>query len=206
LEQHFFVLVLVVGLAGSHGFDGSKFTHQIHTPNSHTKFTRLMLLRRSLGVVVGSRVLLARNKPFISPSFLSTAGKVSSEDSARDFHPEQHKKVALNSDDEVQAWLKQAVADHKVLLFMKGSPEAPQCGFSRKVALILKDHKATFSSVDVLKSPEIREGVKTFSNWPTIPQLYIGAEFVGGCDIVTSLAESGELKKQLEAVNAITGV
>jgi len=86
---------------------------------------------------------------------------------------------------------------------MKGTPEAPQCGFSRKVAIILKEHNAAFSSANVLNSPEIREGIKAFSKWPTLPQLYINGEFVGGCDIVTSLAESGELKTMLEKAEAV---
>ena len=86
---------------------------------------------------------------------------------------------------------------------MKGTPEAPQCGFSRKVATILKEHNASFASANVLNSEEIREGVKVFSQWPTIPQLYISGEFIGGCDIVSSMAESGELKEKLDKAGVV---
>ncbi len=80
-----------------------------------------------------------------------------------------------------------------VLLFMKGTPLFPQCGFSARVVQILKHAGVPFSSVNVLEDPEIREGIKQFSNWPTIPQLYVKGEFVGGCDIVTEMYQSGEL-------------
>jgi monothiol glutaredoxin len=120
--------------------------------------------------------------------------------------PEAAEDNKNKNDDEptnVQEWLGQVVKQHPVLLFMKGTPEAPSCGFSRKVAVILKDNHAKFAAADVLTSPEVREGIKVFSNWPTIPQLYIGGQFVGGCDIVTSLNESGELKEMLKKVGAI---
>ncbi len=80
-----------------------------------------------------------------------------------------------------------------VLLFMKGTPLFPQCGFSARVVQILKHAGVPFSSVNVLEHQEIREGIKQFSNWPTIPQLYVKGEFVGGCDIVTEMYQSGEL-------------
>ena len=84
------------------------------------------------------------------------------------------------------------------MLYMKGSPSAPQCGFSAKVIGILKGHDIPFSSVNVLEYAEIREGIKTFSDWPTIPQLYVDGEFVGGCDIVTQMEEEGELGELLK--------
>ena len=80
---------------------------------------------------------------------------------------------------------------------MKGTPQFPQCGFSGKTVQILQAVGAEFGSVDVLADPEIREGIKTHSNWPTIPQLYINGEFVGGCDIITELFEKGELQKMV---------
>jgi monothiol glutaredoxin len=80
-----------------------------------------------------------------------------------------------------------------VMLFMKGTPLFPQCGFSARVVQILKHAGVPFSSVNVLEDPEIRDGIKSFSNWPTIPQLYIKGEFIGGCDIVTEMYQSGEL-------------
>ena len=84
-----------------------------------------------------------------------------------------------------------------VVLFMKGNPMFPQCGFSARVVQILKHSGVTFSSVNVLDDPEIRDGIKTFSDWPTIPQLYVKGEFVGGSDIVREMFQSGELKPLL---------
>ena len=91
--------------------------------------------------------------------------------------------------------IKQQVSSDKVVLYMKGTPDFPQCGFSGRSVQILNACGATFSSVDVLSDPEIREGIKFYSNWPTVPQLYINGEFVGGCDIMTELFKKGELQK-----------
>lgn len=89
------------------------------------------------------------------------------------------------------------IADNEVLLFMKGTPVFPQCGFSAAVVQILSDVGVKFKAVDVLKDPEIRQGIKEFSNWPTIPQLYVKGEFVGGCDILKEMYEEGEFKSFL---------
>jgi monothiol glutaredoxin len=86
------------------------------------------------------------------------------------------------------------VAANDVLLYMKGTPIFPQCGFSAAVVAILTELGVKFKAVDVLKDPEVREGIKAFSNWPTIPQLYVKGEFVGGCDIVREMHEASELK------------
>ena len=86
------------------------------------------------------------------------------------------------------------VAENEVLLFMKGTPVFPQCGFSAAVVQVLSELGVKFKSVDVLKDPEIRQGIKEFSSWPTIPQLYVKGEFVGGCDIVKEMFEQGELE------------
>jgi len=95
-------------------------------------------------------------------------------------------------------WIANAVQEHPVVLFMKGVPEQPQCGFSAQVVQIL-DHLGTdFVGVNVLQNDQLREGVKTFSDWPTIPQLYVKGEFVGGCDIVREMFQAGELKTFLE--------
>ena len=88
-----------------------------------------------------------------------------------------------------------------VCLFMKGTPDAPQCGFSMAVSNMLKILEVDFKSVNVLEDQSIREGIKTYSDWPTIPQLYVKKEFVGGCDIVKEMYESGELKKVFEEKN-----
>jgi monothiol glutaredoxin len=91
------------------------------------------------------------------------------------------------------------VGTHKVLLFMKGNKSFPQCGFSNKVVQILKSEGVDFETVNVLADPEIRQGIKDFSSWPTVPQLYVAGKFVGGCDIVTEMHASGELDKELRA-------
>jgi monothiol glutaredoxin len=93
----------------------------------------------------------------------------------------------------VQDRIAKDVADNEVLLFMKGTPVFPQCGFSAAVVHILSELGVKFKAVDVLKDAEIRQGIKEFSNWPTIPQLYVKGEFVGGCDIVKEMFEQGEL-------------
>ena len=88
---------------------------------------------------------------------------------------------------------------NEVCLFMKGTPDAPQCGFSMAVSNMLKILEVNFKGINVLEDQNLREGIKTFSDWPTIPQLYIKKEFVGGCDIVKEMYETGELAKLLEA-------
>jgi monothiol glutaredoxin len=93
--------------------------------------------------------------------------------------------------------IKQDIADNPVVLFMKGTPVFPQCGFSARVVQILTTLGVKFKGVDVLSDPAIRQGIKDFSNWPTIPQLYVKGEFVGGCDIVSEMFENGELKQVL---------
>jgi monothiol glutaredoxin len=95
--------------------------------------------------------------------------------------------------------IKRDVAANDVVLFMKGTPNFPQCGFSGQVAKILAFLEVPYKGVNVLEDAEIREGVKQFANWPTIPQLYIKGEFVGGCDIIREMFQSGELAGQLKA-------
>jgi monothiol glutaredoxin len=103
---------------------------------------------------------------------------------------------------DVKARIQEMVDKNKVLLFMKGNKSIPQCGFSSRVVAVLKSEGVPFETVNVLSDPEIREGIKQFSNWPTIPQLYVNGKFVGGCDIVTEMHESGELAKELTAAGA----
>ena len=98
----------------------------------------------------------------------------------------------------IQIDIKKMIEDNDVCLFMKGVPEAPQCGFSMTVSNILKYLKVNFKGVNVLESQDLRQGIKDFSDWPTIPQLYIKGEFIGGCDIVKEMYENGELRKFLE--------
>ena len=93
------------------------------------------------------------------------------------------------------------IENNDVCLFMKGTPDAPQCGFSMAISNILKILEVNFKGVNVLENQQIREGIKEYSEWPTIPQLYIKKEFLGGCDIVKEMYENGELKKVLEEKN-----
>ena len=102
---------------------------------------------------------------------------------------------------DTQDRIKQTVESNKVMLFMKGTPDFPQCGFSGRAVQILQTLGAEFASADVLADDEIREGVKSYSSWPTIPQLYINGEFVGGSDIMIEMYENGELKQRLQSVD-----
>jgi monothiol glutaredoxin len=100
--------------------------------------------------------------------------------------------------DPVHDFIAKAVADHPVILFMKGVPDQPRCGFSQQVVQILDQLGVDFVGVDVLQSEPLRQGIKAFSDWPTIPQLYVKGEFVGGCDIVREMYQSGELQDFLQ--------
>jgi len=100
---------------------------------------------------------------------------------------------------DVQANIAALIAAHPVVLFMKGTPARPQCGFSAATVAVLQRHDVSIHAVDVLADPAIRAGIKTYSDWPTVPQLYINGEFVGGCDIVREMHESGELAELIAA-------
>ena len=104
-------------------------------------------------------------------------------------------------DQQTKDLINKEIENNDVCLFMKGTPDAPQCGFSMAVSNILKILEVNFKGVNVLENQQIREGIKEYSEWPTIPQLYIKKEFLGGCDIVKEMYENGELKKILEAKN-----
>jgi monothiol glutaredoxin len=101
---------------------------------------------------------------------------------------------AATANPAVHEWIAKSVAEHPVILFMKGVPEQPRCGFSAVVVQILDHLGVDFTGVDVLQNEQLRDGIKTFSDWPTIPQLYVKGEFVGGSDIVREMFQSGELK------------
>jgi monothiol glutaredoxin len=101
-------------------------------------------------------------------------------------------------DENTKNLIQNHIETNEVCLFMKGTPDAPQCGFSMAVSNMLKILEVNFKGVNVLEDQNLREGIKTFSDWPTIPQLYIKKEFIGGCDIVKEMYENGELKKVLE--------
>ena len=101
-------------------------------------------------------------------------------------------------DDNTKNLIQNHIDTNEVCLFMKGTPDAPQCGFSMAVSNILKILEVDYKGINVLEDQNIREGVKVFSDWPTIPQLYVKKEFIGGCDIIKEMYENGELKKILE--------
>ena len=101
-------------------------------------------------------------------------------------------------DQQINDLISKEIESNDVCLFMKGTPDAPQCGFSMAVSNMLKILEVNFKGVNVLENQQLREGIKKYSDWPTIPQLYIKKEFVGGCDIVKEMYENGELKKLLE--------
>jgi len=107
----------------------------------------------------------------------------------------------MTLDDDTRARIETLVNENRVLLFMKGNRQFPQCGFSATVVQILDSLLPEYQTVDVLADPKIRDGVKEFSSWPTIPQLYIGGEFQGGCDIIREMYERGELQAALAAAN-----
>jgi len=97
----------------------------------------------------------------------------------------------------VKQKINEVIKDNQVCLFMKGTSDVPQCGFSMAVSNVLKHLEVNFKGINVLEDPELREGIKLYSDWPTIPQLYINGEFIGGCDIVKEMFEKGTLQKKL---------
>ena len=104
-------------------------------------------------------------------------------------------------DDQTKNLIQSHIDNNEICLFMKGTPDAPQCGFSMAVTNMLKILEVSYKGVNVLEDQSLREGVKIFSDWPTIPQLYVKKEFVGGCDIIKEMFENGELKKYLHDKN-----
>jgi monothiol glutaredoxin len=101
------------------------------------------------------------------------------------------------SDQDVKDWIRKQIASNNIVLFMKGTKSAPQCGFSMQVAQILNHLGVEYEDINVLDDMGVRDGIKAFSNWPTIPQLYVKGEFVGGCDIVREMFQAGELQDML---------
>ncbi|MBT89256.1 MAG: monothiol glutaredoxin, Grx4 family [Spirochaetales bacterium] len=100
--------------------------------------------------------------------------------------------------DNIKEEISRMISENRVVLFMKGNPDMPMCGFSSRVVDILNKLEVRYQSYDVLSDPKLRSGIKEFSNWPTLPQLYIDGEFVGGCDICVEMFENGELAKKLD--------
>ena len=102
--------------------------------------------------------------------------------------------------DEIKKQITGYISKNKVMVFMKGTPDMPQCGFSKTVVDILNFHDVSFGHCNILEDQDLRQGIKEYSDWPTIPQVFIDGEFVGGCDIILELNNSGELGKMLEKV------
>jgi len=102
--------------------------------------------------------------------------------------------------------IRQEISAHRVVLFMKGTPGSPYCGFSAAIVAILEGLNVPFKAIDVLPEPELRQALKVYSDWPTIPQLYVGGTFIGGCDIVREMDQSGELTSLLDGARAAEGV
>ncbi|NIT14411.1 MAG: Grx4 family monothiol glutaredoxin [Candidatus Dadabacteria bacterium] len=97
--------------------------------------------------------------------------------------------------EDIQQTIKKQIEDNNIILYMKGNKQFPQCGFSAQVVHIMNSYGVPYETVDVLLDPEIRQGIKDYSNWPTIPQLYVKGEFIGGCDICTEMYQNGELEQ-----------
>jgi monothiol glutaredoxin len=110
--------------------------------------------------------------------------------------PEQA-PATVGESNPIREAIAEAIAEHKVILFMKGTPEAPACGFSARTVAALQELDTPFAAVDILPDPRIRQELSAISNWPTIPQLFVNGELLGGCDIVTEMHESGELAQAL---------
>ena len=110
--------------------------------------------------------------------------------------PRRRRRRASESNP-IREAIAEAIAEHKVILFMKGTPEAPACGFSARTVAMLQALDTPFAAVDILPDPRIRQELSAISNWPTIPQLFVDGELLGGCDIVTEMYESGELAQAL---------
>ena len=114
----------------------------------------------------------------------------------------EEEPASARGDQPVREFLESFVADNKIVLFMKGEPTMPQCGFSARAVSILLSYGKPLAHFNVLEDGDVREGVKDFSNWPTIPQVYIGGEFLGGSDILAQMHDSGELKQSIDEVFA----
>lgn len=155
------------------------------------------------GLTSSTRPLLVRPILASIPAIRTfSSGKVG-EDSHSDFQKQTKAEDANeNLVLDVQAWATEAVKTHPVLLFMKGSPDAPRCGYSAYVTTTLNNLGCEFASVDVLANTQVREGMKAFAAWPTFPMLFVGGKFIGGADVVKEMEQGGELGPLLETVGA----
>ncbi|KAA0147043.1 hypothetical protein FNF27_08124 [Cafeteria roenbergensis] len=129
------------------------------------------------------------------PRLLTVSAASRAEDDSHD----DFKPVSKVDTSNVSETISKIVTENPIVLFMKGTPQQPMCGFSNRVVMIMNMHGLPYHAVNVLADPAIREGIKAFSDWPTIPQLYVKGEFVGGCDIVSDMHEDGSLADTLKA-------
>jgi len=148
---------------------------------------------------VSYSLILARSGRGLLPASIRVRRFTDSHD---DFKPKKTEVASEMRD--VLVLIEKQVKEHDIMLFMKGTPSQPQCGFSLQTVRVLNAVGANFSSINVLEYPAIREGIKLYSEWPTIPQLYVKGEFIGGCDIVTTMFKDGELEALLKEKNLIS--
>ena len=158
-------------------------------------------MQSPVATVVRATSLVCARSPV--PTGLRAASFSTGSSDGSDDQPESHPDFMSQSnleggDEAVGTYIDGLVKENPVFLFMKGTPEQPQCGFSYQVVRILHAQGVEFQSLNVLENQSVREGIKEYSDWPTIPQLYIDGEFVGGCDIVTSMHQDGSLEEMLE--------
>lgn len=155
----------------------------------------LSRIKRKLPVVGGSA------PPPSTPPVASAAGP-RPEPAAPTWSPPEESESSMRAGRPVPEFLADFVKSKPVVLFMKGSPNNPMCGFSANAAGILRNYNVELASFDVLSDPAVRDGVKQFSQWPTIPQVYVGGEFIGGSDILMQMHQSGELREMIEQAKA----
>lgn len=144
---------------------------------------------------------LRRGAPLARPAPTTVARRVLSDGIHDDFKP-QKKRDYANEAGDVHAQIEKDIAADKVVVFMKGVPDAPMCGFSNTVVQVMKAEGVDFKGYNVLADPDLREGIKSFSAWPTIPQVYVNGEFIGGCDTTVEMYKSGELRTILTEAGA----
>lgn len=154
-----------------------------------TQFTHTRMLSRS-------SIFIKNAQRSFAPSTRIASIRAFSSGSHEDFMPK--KKVLEQGMEEATKLVDRQVKENSIMLYMKGTPQQPQCGFSLQAVRILNALGVDFSSVNVLEYPAIREAVKVYSDWPTLPQLYVAGEFVGGCDIMTTMYQDGQLEKLLQ--------
>mmetsp|Transcript_20364 Transcript_20364/g.24448 ORF Transcript_20364/g.24448 Transcript_20364/m.24448 type:complete len:197 (-) Transcript_20364:68-658(-) len=183
---------------------GLQAARRVAVPEAFGRQLQLESRQLASTASVGSRVLeTAAPNRILAPfalsgcrSFNASPVITKEDDTHEDFKPISHVEVT----EDVNEYIQKIVSENKVFIFMKGHPTAPRCGFSNMACRVLDHYGVPYGSVDVLQDPELREAIKKFSNWPTIPQVYMDGEFVGGSDILMSMHQSGELKEMMDEV------